>query len=198
MQRDSLYKIRDRAIRSGRAVFSVQQLANLTGKKREVAKVYASRLVEHGMAARLNKRKIAFSDDDFVIATQFVEPSYVSLGSALAYHGVSEQVTKEVECVTTRNSIHYKGLGIRYHKIATDLFFGYERLQKGNSYVFVATPEKALIDGVYLNIYSAGDIDEYLHRGGVDIGKLRTLLGRFHGRGSKKLSKVISSSTKIN
>ncbi|MCL5008563.1 MAG: hypothetical protein M1156_01580, partial [Candidatus Marsarchaeota archaeon] len=127
-----------------------------------------------------------------------VEPSYVSLGSALAYHGVSEQITNEIECVTTRNSIHYKGLEIRYHKISTGLFFGYERLQKGDSYVFVATPEKALIDGVYLNIYSAGDIEEDLHKGSIDIGKLRTLLGRFHGRGSKKLSKVILSSTKIN
>lgn len=72
MPRDSLYRIRDRAIKSGRVVFSVQQIANITRKKRTVAKVYSSRLVKRGMATKLSKGKIALSNDDFVIATQLI------------------------------------------------------------------------------------------------------------------------------
>lgn len=198
MPRDSLYRIRDRAIKSGRVVFSVQQIANITRKKRTVAKVYSSRLVKRGMATKLSKGKIALSNDDFVIATQLIEPSYISLNSALAFHGISNQITKYIECVTTKNSIYYKKFGIRYHKISTGLFFGYERLKKDNSYFFVASPEKALIDGIYLNIYSFDSIKDYLNDSRIDIKKLIELIKKFDGKGSKKLKKVILSLIKNN
>ena len=199
MKNSSLYKIRDRALGSGRAVFSVQQLSNLIGRKRAVATVYLSRLVKAELAKRVKKGKIAFTDDDFVIATQLVEPSYVSLDSAFLYHGMTKQVTRSIECVTTKNSFSYKGLGIRYHKIPESLFFGYAMQKRGESYVFVAEPEKALIDGLYLNLYSKKDVVEQME--GVEpinILRMKILLNRFRGRGSKKLRKVILSLIKAN
>ncbi len=199
VQKSPLYRIRDNALASGRAVFSVQQLSNLTGRKRSIAMVYLSRLVKNKMAKRIKKGKIAFTDDDFIIATQLVEPSYISLDSALSYHGISKQVTRSIECVTTKNSLNYKELGIRYHKISEGLFFGYERHRRGNGYVFVAIPEKAIIDGLYLNLYSKKDLVEYLQNmKDLDVARLKALLRLFKGRGSKKLRKVILSSIKTN
>lgn len=199
MKNSSLYSVRDKALASGRAVFSVQQLANLIGRKRAVATVYLSRLVKNKIAKRVKKGKIAFTDDDFVIATQLVEPSYISLDSAFLYYGMTKQITRSVECVTTKNSLDYRSLGIKYHKIPKGLFFGYIMEKRGGSYVFVAEPEKALIDGLYLNLYSKKEVIEQM-RGmkPINILRLKTLLDRFNGRGSKKLRKVISSSIKTN
>ncbi|PJA19896.1 MAG: hypothetical protein COX63_01195, partial [Candidatus Diapherotrites archaeon CG_4_10_14_0_2_um_filter_31_5] len=113
----SLYQIRDIALESGRAVFSMQQLSNLIGKPKQVCTVYASRLVKKGLAVRLLKGKISFEKDEFIIASQLIEPSYISLGSALLFHGITKQIQKSIECVTAKNSLRFKKIGVVYHKI---------------------------------------------------------------------------------
>ncbi len=44
----SVYEIRDMALKSGRSVFSPQQLSNLIGRPKPVATVYMNRLVVRG------------------------------------------------------------------------------------------------------------------------------------------------------
>ena len=78
MKELSLYKIRDLALESGRSVYNSAQLSNLINMERTTASVYMSRLVDKGMAKKLIRGKISFVDDDFVIASQLVEPSYIS------------------------------------------------------------------------------------------------------------------------
>lgn len=182
-----LYNIRELALKSRRAVYTIQQLASLTGKSKAVSTVYSSRLVAKGLARRLLRGYIAFTDDDYIIASQLMEPSYVSANSALHFHGLMQQVPARIECASTRNSRNYEKLGIRYHRIPPSLFFGYERNVKGDSYVLMADPEKALIDAVYLNMIDAGAARELLDK--VDRKRIKAYLGRFTGRGRKKLSR---------
>ena len=196
MKELSLYKIRDLAIASGRGVFTAQQLANLIGMSKAVATVYMARLVSKGLATRLLKGRIAFTEDDFAIATQLVEPSYISLDSALMLNGLAMQVTKRVQCVTSKNSKVFDSLGIEYHKIPGRLFFGYEKQNRGNSYAFVATPEKALIDGLYLGIYNKERAAELAAH--LNLNKAVEMLNNFKGKGSVKLKKVIASLIKRN
>ncbi|MCL5888827.1 MAG: hypothetical protein M1597_02570 [Candidatus Thermoplasmatota archaeon] len=89
MKELSLYKIRDLATDSGRSVYNIQQLANLIGRSREITTVYFNRLVERKMATRLLRGRISFSDNDFIVATQLVEPSYISLDSAILFHEIA-------------------------------------------------------------------------------------------------------------
>ncbi len=172
-----------------RAVYSVQQLSNLIGKPRAVSTVYLSRLVKKKLAIRVMKGTISFVDDPFVIATQLVEPSYISLDSALLFHRLTQQVPNRIECVTSKNSMRYESIGVTYHKIPEALFFGYRRHSKANSYVFVAEPEKAIIDGIYLNLYENKDLDELVPK--VNGTRLLELANRFGGRGSKKILAMI-------
>ncbi len=144
-----LYEIREGLLSSGRRVFTIGQLSVLLGVSREHAKVYAHRLVARGWAWRPRRGIIALTRDEFVLATQLVEPSYVSMHAALYLRGLVDQVPSIVECVTTRCSLALPDLGVRYRRIQPDLFFGYERMDKGESYVMVAGREKALLDMVY-------------------------------------------------
>lgn len=187
----ALYEIRDNALDSGRAVFSMQQLSNLVGKSKAACTVYASRLVQKGMAVRVLKGKISFEKDEFIIATQLIEPSYISLNSALLFHGIITQVQKDVECVTAKNSLRFKKLGIIYHKIPSQLFFGFKKHAKGRSYVMIAEPEKALLDGLYLNIFSKKDLTELVEK--IDLQKLKEFIKQFKGRGKKKLERMIAN-----
>ncbi|MBS3165341.1 hypothetical protein J4439_07980 [Candidatus Woesearchaeota archaeon] len=187
MKKTNLYAIRDRALAAGRAVYSVQQLAHLIGRPKAIAKVYASRLVRKGLARRLLRGKIAFSEDDFVVLSQLIEPSYVSLSSALHFHSLLTQVPRLVEGCTTRATHRYEGLGLEYHSVRPDLFFGYAHVNKGGSYAFVAEPEKALIDWVYLGAPAKSTVAELL--GHLDREKLARYIRRVRGRGRKKLER---------
>lgn len=181
----NLYKIRDMALESKRAVYSTQMLANLICKEKTIANVYLNRLVQKGLAQRLVNGKISFIDDTHVIATQFVEPSYISFNSALLIHGLITQVPKSVECATPINSISYPRLGIKYHKISQNFFYGYKKHSKSSSYIFLAEPQKAILDCIYLNKITKSTFLDLLHL--VDRSKLDEYAKRFSGRGSKKI-----------
>ena len=186
----SLYKIRDLALGSGRSVYNSPQLANLINMERTTAAVYMSRLVDKGLAKRLIRGKISFVDDDFVIASQLVEPSYISLTSALLFHNATQQIPRYVQSATTRNSMTYPEAGLEYHKVNPGLMFGYERHAISGSYCFVATVEKALIDGFYLNMFSE---EQFLEL--CDFNKVKDLmpqLEKFSGKGRKKLMRMLS------
>ena len=132
-------------------MYTHAQLAALFGYSRDQIRVYAHRLVKKGFAFRPMEGVVAFSQDPYIIATQLIEPSYISFSSALYFHGVLYQVPSTVECITTRNPGHLTNLGIDYHKINPSLFFGYSRMERGRSYAFVAEPEKAILDSVYFS-----------------------------------------------
>ena len=189
MKELTLYKIKEMAVNSGRAVYNTSQLTNLIDKDYSIASVYLTRLWKAGLAKRLIRGKISFVDNDFVIASQLVEPSYISLSSALLFHNVSQQVPQRIESVTPINSITLDNLGLEYHKIPPRLMFGYERHTLGGSYCFVATVEKALLDGYYLNYFSLNDLYSY-----GDIERMRIFkpfLKKYLGKGRLKLLEAI-------
>ncbi|MDG6943538.1 MAG: hypothetical protein JRM84_00745 [Nitrososphaerota archaeon] len=57
------------------------------------------------------------------------------------------------------------------------LFFGYERVSRGNNYVFLATPEKALLDMVYFSkIYDRAYGESFQY---INFEQLAEYAGKF-------------------
>jgi predicted transcriptional regulator of viral defense system len=189
MEKLNLYKIKEMALKIKRAVYSTQQLSNLINKSKPITNVYASRLVEKGLAKKILRGKISFKDDEYVIASQLFEPSYISLSSALFFHGLVKQIPRYIQCVSPKNSRKYLEHGIIYHKIPSSLFFGYEKYEKSGSYIFVADPEKAIIDAIYLNAISKSTIDALWNK--LNKSKLKKYLKRHMGRGKKKMKEIL-------
>jgi hypothetical protein len=89
----------------------------------------------------------------FLVANRLLRPSYVSLQSALAHHGMIPEAVPVVTSVTTRRpGLLTTPLGdhlFRHEK--AELFFGFEAIDLGRGQsAFVAVPEKALLDLVHL------------------------------------------------
>ncbi|MGC8514656.1 MAG: hypothetical protein ACP5OC_00790 [Thermoplasmata archaeon] len=59
MKEPTLYKIKEMALNSGRAVYNTSQLSNLIGKDYPVASEYLTRLWKAGLAKRLIRGKIS-------------------------------------------------------------------------------------------------------------------------------------------
>jgi len=89
----------------------------------------------------------------FLIANRLMAGSYVSLQSALAYYGMIPEFVPTTTSVSTAHPLIYTtslGQWIFRH-IQTSWFRAYRRVDLGNDQqAFIATPEKALLDLVYL------------------------------------------------
>jgi len=100
----------------------------------------------------------------FLVANRLVSGSYVSLQSALAHYNlIPEYVAQTISVTTARPGRWETPLGTyAFRHIKTDLFYGYRRVDLGaGQHAFVASPEKALLDLVYLQ--PKGDTPSYLH-----------------------------------
>lgn len=99
----------------------------------------------------------------FHVANRMVPGSYVSLQSALAYYSlIPEYVPTVLSVSTARPNTWDTPLGdFSYRHIKPDYLHGYSRQDLSDDQsAFVATPEKALLDLVYLT--PGGDSPGYL------------------------------------
>ncbi len=174
---------------SGKLVYGINELSNLLGIRKNVLSIYVNRMCKQGLANRIG-RKIVFTDNDFVIASQLIEPSYISIHSALYLHKVIQQIPQKIESVNPANT--FKIDGYIYYKINPKLFFGYEKKRFAESYVFLATPEKAVLDGIYLSkipLNILPEIIEYLDK--RVLKKTAERMKKTSVRGTKKTYKII-------
>jgi len=88
----------------------------------------------------------------FLVANRLQRASYVSLQSALAYYGLIPEIVNITICVTTGRPERLETpLGVfEFRHIRPHLLFGYHMLDLGGQNALIATPEKALLDLIYL------------------------------------------------
>ncbi len=126
---------------------------------KQAGKIYQLRRGLYCLAPPFRKTK----PHPFLIANRLLLASYVSLQSALAYYGMIPEYVPMTTSVTTNRPAQWETpVGIfDFRHIQVNFFEGYRFLDLGdNQGAFIASPEKALLDLVYLE--SGGDTHEYL------------------------------------
>jgi predicted transcriptional regulator of viral defense system len=131
----------------------------------------------------------------FLVANHIVRPSYVSLQSALAHYGLIPEYVPVVTSVTTSRPGRWNTpLGdFDYRHVKTELFFGY-RVEDlgGEQTALLATPEKALLDLLYLQ--HGSDQPTYLQElrlENLESLDLESLKGLAEDSGSPKLRRAV-------
>lgn len=100
------------------------------------------------------------------LSNQLYAPSYVSLEYALGLHGLIPEMVATITAVTTKNPSRFKtSLGtFEYRHIKRKAFRGFKAIKDpaGLTY-FLAEPEKAVVDFIYLNLprFNRGDRDVF-------------------------------------
>jgi predicted transcriptional regulator of viral defense system len=137
--------------------FGYEDIARTLGISQDSARITAHRYVKQGMVIRV-KRNIYMlkeswmnldREQKFAVANIFQVPSYISLMTALDYYEITTQMQRDfIESVAVKRTIkkEIEQTVLNYTKIRADVYGGFLK-RRG---VFIAEPEKAFLDAVYL------------------------------------------------
>lgn len=124
----------------------------------------------------------------FEIANRIYKPSYISFEIALAYYNLIPESTYGITSASTRRTYKFKTsiAEFNYRTIKASFFFGYVINSYNGKCFNIASPEKAILDYLYLNphINKESDfaslrIDPEVFFQKVKTGRLRSYLKKF-------------------
>ncbi len=165
-------------------VFSLKDAARILGKPRHYTVVFLARANYIDSAER--GLYYLHGTNEYQVASNVVYPSYVSLISALRFHNLTEQIPHIIYVLSYkrhRRISDLNGYEVEFRVIKKELMYGYSKIDD----VFVASPEKAVVDMLYLNEFT-----EYAEEL-VESGKVRgEVLREYAARTGRKsvISKV--------
>lgn len=133
--------------------FTLEELRNYFKQNPQSMKVQLFRLCKSKKLIRLKQNLYTFPDfhpNVFVIGQQMVSPSYYSLESVLSWSGIIPEGAATYTLITSKKTQQYSNEFGRfsYRHLSPEFFFGVEQRKDG---AWMATPEKALLDYLYLN-----------------------------------------------
>lgn len=170
-----------------RLFFTVEDVAKVRGITITSAHVLCSRYVRRGIFIRMKKNFYVLernwahygTREFFEISNYLRTPSYISCMTALSYYGITTQIQQNwYENMTQRHTLKIEASGalFSYIKIAPQYYMGFSRQDN----VFIATPEKALLDAAYLNSLGRYPLDwASIDSGRLDLRNLTALLAAF-------------------
>jgi len=207
LTKNRLEDIEEVIAHSGRIVTAKDVHASLKGKySRFVLKKRVYELKEKGWLIPLRKGLYYVTDiatrgfvgvSPLIIAAAFDKDSYISMESALSFHGLFEQMLRTVSSVTTHRSKNYKFQEntYKYFKIKKIVYFGYKTETLEGHYIKVAELEKAMLDYLYFK-NSTYDIDliiEKIKKGAkrLDMEKIFRYCQKFPETTRRKLGFIL-------
>jgi hypothetical protein len=131
-------------------------------KNSQLMKNQLTRWEGKGLILKLRRGIYLFNQYDrkitpsrFYLANQLYVPSYISLESALSLYGIIPERTVSITSVTTKKTTCFKNEfgDFIYQHIKPQAFNGFILLREDNGLqAFVAKPEKAIVDFLYLHL----------------------------------------------
>lgn len=164
-----------------------------------------TRWCRRGLLVKLRNQYYAFPEyrqmPDFsrYIANRIYTPSYISLHSALSFYGMIPEEVVQLTSVTTLKTAHFENdFGTFYYQnVKTPLYFGFEiKTMQGGRGLLFATPEKALLDLLYLNPYYKTEQDMEELRLDEDYMQNELNIERLNNYLSKMKSKTLEQKVK--
>lgn len=168
-------------------IFTPRDAAEALGIAYQSACVTASRYVQQGIFIRLKRNFYALASrwerfsiaENFRVANILEVPSYISLTTALSFYGITTQVPRdfyESIAIKRTKNIEQKQRTFVFIRINKGLYHDFIR-QDG---YFIATPEKAFVDALYLMSLNRYHLDiSALDLEKLDRKRLATLIAAY-------------------
>ncbi|MBU0576391.1 hypothetical protein KJ654_01890 [Patescibacteria group bacterium] len=178
----------DQIVTSEQIYSQAEGLWDQQGTKKTITK-----LTHNGWLIRIKRGLYAISDlsnrgflslSPYVVANLLVKDSYVSFESALAYHGMFDQLTNKIISISQMQykTTQLQSVEYSFVKVQNKWFFGWQEISMDNKTMRMATVEKALIDMIqfHKSKYTVDLVVEKLslYKSSLDLQKMTKYLGK--------------------
>ncbi len=133
-------------------VFTEKDVLKITKTTKKYARTLLSRLQKKGYIHRIERGKYSLYDDPLVFSSHLAKPSYLSLWTALRYHNLTQQQPQNVFVMVKSAKRKITLTNAAIHFIVTQHFWGYKTERYRDFDIFMAEPEKAIIDSLLAHL----------------------------------------------
>lgn len=180
-------------------VFTTSMIKTIFGDKRKYLSRQISERTDKNKIIQLKKWLYTFNNPyiiekshPFRFANKIQEPSYISTYSALEFYNlIPEKVTQITSITPNKTNTFTNTIGsFFYQKVKASLFWWYQETSLWNKNVLVASPEKAILDTIYLNPEQKNPVEYFRlqHLENIDSKTLQKYWKRFQ---SKKIDRFL-------
>jgi len=150
----------------GLEIFTLNDVVKISEQKKEVVKSSLTRLVRQEKFYRLKANYYSLRKIENKFLFQKLYPNtYIGLYSALEYYGTTTQRYNNLDLITqkTLRNQNIENIEIDFHKMKTELFFGFKKIPFNNTEVFISNIEKTIIDcTIFSSKVYLSDINEFI------------------------------------
>lgn len=171
----------------GLTVFTPQDLSHLLRASEISLRFLLTRAVKRGDVVKLRRGvySLAFPlPFELEVANALYRPSYLSFAFALSYYHIIPESVYTITSATTRTTATFAALGKQfvYHRIKRAAFGGYRAERVNNQTVWMAEPEKALVDTLYFVMLKKQRLPERLDTRRLSKAKAIAFARLYHRR----------------
>jgi predicted transcriptional regulator of viral defense system len=157
-------------------VFTTQQLAAMLDMAPSSATVKLHRLAKDGALVRVMRGRYCLpSIHPLAVASGLYIPSYVSLLAAFEFHGTTTQSSRVIDVMNPTRSggisvtLDAGTYDLTFVHLPPSLIYGFDRISIAGKDAFVASKERAVVDGLMLPGNVPLDETVACLRSGVDV-----------------------------
>ncbi len=178
-------------------VFSPQDLQHLFGASEISLRFLLTRAVKRGDVLKFRRALYglaAHPPSEIEIANQLYRPSYISFTFALSYYHIIPETVYAITSATPRTTATFTVLEKQfvYHRIKRAAFTGYTAERVNNRTIWIAEPEKALVDTLYFVALKKQGLPERIDTARLSKQKMRGYAKLFdYSDLEKKLEELI-------
>lgn len=178
--------------RKGIALVTPRDVERLFSLSSENTKYFLETYTKRGLFVRVKNGLYALKNNfprEEVVANALYKPSYISLEYAMARYGIIPEMPYTVTSVTTKITATFsvKEKVFTYTKIKHGAYAGYVPEKIGGHTVFMAEPEKALVDYLYFVALGKKKLNDRIDPSRLDKQKVYAYAALF---GREKLTHI--------
>ena len=133
-------------------IFAEKEVLKLTKSTPKYARTLLSRLQKKGYIYRIERGKYSLYDDPLIFSSHLVKSSYLSLWTALRYHNLTQQQPQNIFVMVKSPKRKIKLSNTTINFIVTKQLWGYTKERYRDFDLFMAEPEKAIIDSLLAHL----------------------------------------------
>lgn len=181
----SIINIRAMILEKNVRTFTARDLSSLLTYSPRKSLYYLEKSVKEGLFIQLKRGLYCLKTDpppEEEIANQLYQPSYLSFEYALAYYSILPEMVYTVTSATTKPTRKFdvENKSFTYTSIKMSAYTGYGLKIADNRRFFIAEPEKAIVDYLYLVSLGRRQTNDRLNVANLDVRKIKEYTKLFH------------------